>query len=272
MPKTVRHAIIPCAGLGTRMLPLSKSIPKELLPLGDLPAIDYVAHEAMRHGLQVVLVSHAKKSAIDNYFDDDFELTHKVGMHRVRNQVVSVRQGIAQGLGHAIWCARMVVDGAPFCVLLPDVVLSPFDGAQNSLAQMLDDFAYSGRSQILVEQVLHEDIDKYGIVGAPLLDGHGAINKIVEKPQPHNAPSNLAVVGRYVLHANTMCTLDNMVRTHTGSGEIGLTEALNAQIGNMDARLLVGKSFDVGNMPSYLRASRDFAAHWLDKHAKSKQS
>ena len=276
------HAIIPTAGFGTRMLPLSKAVPKELLPLGDKPAIHYVVMEAVRAGIKnIVLVNHAQKSAIDNYFDVNGELDTQLrnkGKNELADslnflpddvRIISVRQSRPLGLGHAVLQGRAVVGNNPFAVLLPDVVLDPFktDFKTDNLAYMLDCFAKTGRSQILVNPVADDDVHKYGI--ARLADKQTIaksdandsfdVKGFVEKPALVDAPSNLAVVGRYVFDPKIF---DFLAETKPSvGGEIQLTDAIDALIGEqgMDVVTLKGESFDAGDMATYIKAFGYFA-------------
>lgn len=276
------YAIIPTAGFGTRMLPLSKAVPKELLPLGDKPAIHYVVMEAVRAGIKnIVLVNHAQKSAIDNYFDVNGELDTQLrnkGKNELADslnflpddvRIISVRQSRPLGLGHAVLQGRAVVGNNPFAVLLPDVVLDPFktDFKTDNLAYMLDCFAKTSRSQILVDPVADDDVHKYGI--ARLADKQTIaksdandsfdVKGFVEKPALVDAPSNLAVVGRYVFDPKIF---DFLAETKPSvGGEIQLTDAIDALIGEqgMDVVTLKGESFDAGDMATYIKAFGYFA-------------
>lgn len=278
----INHAIIPTAGFGTRMLPLSKAVPKELLPLGDKPAIHYVVMEAVRAGIKhIVLVNHAQKGAIDNYFDINAELDTQLrnkGKNELADslnflpddvRVISVRQSRPLGLGHAVLQGRAVVGNNPFAVLLPDVVLDPFktDFKTDNLAYMLDCFAKTSRSQILVDPVADGDVHKYGI--ARLADKQTIaksdandsfdVKGFVEKPLLKDAPSNLAVVGRYVFDPKIF---DFLAETKPSvGGEIQLTDAIDALIGEqgMDVVTLKGESFDAGDMATYIKAFGYFA-------------
>lgn len=278
----ITHAIIPTAGFGTRMLPLSKAVPKELLPLGDKPAIHYVVMEAVRAGIKhIVLVNHAQKGAIDNYFDINAELDTQLrnkGKNELADslnflpddvRIISVRQSRPLGLGHAVLQGRAVVGNNPFAVLLPDVVLDPFktDFKTDNLAYMLDCFAKTGRSQILVNPVADDDVHKYGI--ARLADKQTIaksdandsfdVKGFVEKPALVDAPSNLAVVGRYVFSPEIF---DFLAETKPSvGGEIQLTDAIDALIGEqgMDVVTLKGESFDAGDMATYIKAFAYFA-------------
>ncbi|ANB90720.1 nucleotidyl transferase [Moraxella ovis] len=282
--KSVTYAIIPCAGFGTRMLPLSKAIPKEMLPLGNRPSIAYVIDEAIKAGIKnIVLVNHAQKGAIENYFDINSELDTQLrskGKNELADSlnflpddvaIASVRQGKPLGLGHAVLQGRAVVGDNPFAVLLPDVVLDPFktDFKADNLAYMLDEFAKTGRSQILVDPVADDDVHKYGI--ARLADKQTIaksdtnqsfdVKGFVEKPLLKDAPSNLAVVGRYVFSPEIF---DFLAETKPSmGGEIQLTDAIDALISKqgMDAVTLKGESFDAGDMATYIKAFGYFAEH-----------
>lgn len=214
-------AVIPVAGLGTRMLPATKAIPKEMLPVVDKPLIQYIVGECVAAGIKdIVLVTHSSKNAIENHFDTSFEL-EAVLEARVKRQllaevqnicppdvtVMQVRQGQAKGLGHAVLCAKPMVGDSPFVVLLPDVLLDDetADLRKENLAKMIQRFEATGCSQIMVEPVPEQDVSKYGVVdcaGATIAAGESApMSAVVEKPSREEAPSNLAVVGRYVLSA-----------------------------------------------------------------------
>lgn len=288
MTTQVTHAVIPVAGFGTRMLPLSKSVPKELLPLGNRPAIHYVIEEAIAAGIKhIVLVGHAQKSAIENYFDVNAELDNQLrakGKDELADSlnwlpedvsVSMIRQGKPLGLGHAVLKARPIVGDNPFAVLLPDVVLNPFttDMDKDNLAYMIQSFENSNHSQILVSAVADEDVHKYGIAKlkeadqlAQLSDDKNAnfaVAGFVEKPQLADAPSNLAVVGRYVF---TATIFDYLAETKPSvGGEIQLTDAIDALISTqgVDITTMLGESFDAGDMTSYMKAFIYFAEQQL---------
>ncbi|UXZ05823.1 UTP--glucose-1-phosphate uridylyltransferase [Moraxella nasicaprae] len=268
------------------MLPLSKAVPKELLPLGNRPSIHYVIEEAIKAGIKnIVLVNHAQKSAIENYFDINSELDTQLrnkgkdsladSLNFLPDDVVitSVRQGKPLGLGHAVLQGRAVVGDNPFAVLLPDVVLNPYetDYASQNLAFMMNEFERTGRSQILVDPVAVSDIDKYGIAkleNAQTLEKSSdnrsfAVTGFVEKPKSEVAPSNLAVVGRYVFDN---AIFDYLAKTAPSvGGEIQLTDAIDALIGSqgVDVVTMTGNSFDAGDMASYMRAFMYFAQRQL---------
>lgn len=275
----VTKAVIPVAGLGTRMLPATKAIPKELLPIVDKPLIQYVVNEAVAAGIkEIVLVTHASKNAIENHFDTTFELEAQLEK-RLKRQlldevraivpkgvtIISVRQAEAKGLGHAIQCAKPVVGDASFAVLLPDVLVDQYqaDLTNTNLAAMVRNFDASGASQIMVEPVAWEDVSKYGVVdclGAELAAGGVAkIDGMVEKPSVDAAPSNMAVVGRYVLPSSIWQLLEN---TQPGTGgEIQLTDAIDEllKIEQVDAYRIEGKSHDCGNKLGYMKAQLEYA-------------
>lgn len=282
LPNKITHAVIPVAGFGTRMLPLSKAVPKELLPLGNKPAIHYVIEEAIRAGItNIILVNHAQKTAIENYFDINSELDNQLrgkGKDQLADSlnwlpdgvtVTSVRQGKPLGLGHAVLQARNVVGNNHFAVLLPDVILDPFttDFTSQNLAFMLNEFAKQQHSQILVNPVSRDDIEKYGIaklaqtqtIEKSANNQSFAVTGFVEKPQPENAPSNLAVVGRYVFNN---AIFEYLAKTQPSvGGEIQLTDAIDALISSQGVEVvsMVSDSYDAGDMASYIKAFIYFA-------------
>ena len=289
--KKITHAVIPVAGFGTRMLPLSKSMPKELLPLGNRPSIHYVVEEAIAAGIKhIVLVGHAQKSAIENYFDINAELDNQL---RVKGKdeladslnwlpydvtISMIRQGKPLGLGHAVLAARPIIGMNDFAVLLPDVVLDPFttDMAADNLAFMIEQFASDGHSQILVDKIADEDVHKYGIaqLHEALSDTSDVADKtdmnvsfkvagFVEKPNLADAPSRLAVVGRYVFSNHIFDYLAN-TKASVG-GEIQLTDAVDALISEygVNVTTMRGASYDAGDMRSYMQAFIYFAQQQL---------
>lgn len=284
----VRKAVIPVAGLGTRMLPASKSIPKEMLPLVDRPVIAHVVDEVVRAGIkEVILVTSAGKGAIEDYFDRDAALEQALankGKDSLLRQltdilpedvsIASVRQASPRGLGHAVYCAAPLVGDEPFAVLLPDVLLDRA-GGEEDLARMVTCFEKEGAAQILVEAVPDEDVNKYGIADIPqstLNPGESApLKGLVEKPAPEDAPSNLAVVGRYVLPGRIMAMLAD---TGPGAGgEIQLTDAIDTLIQQspVHACAMTGRSFDCGNKAGYLEAFFHFALRHPDTAAMARQ-
>ena len=274
-------AIIPVAGLGTRMLPATKAIPKEMLTLVDKPLIQYVVNECVAAGIkEIVLVTHSSKNAIENHFDTSFELETMLEK-RVKRQlldevrsivpkdvtIMHVRQGNAKGLGHAVLCGRPLVGDEPFAVILPDVLLAEFSANQKkeNLAAMLKRFNQTKASQIMVSPVAPEAVSSYGIAdcgGVEIPPGESAkINSIVEKPSVDDAPSNLAVVGRYVFSA---AIWDLLEKTPVGVGdEIQLTDAIDMLIEKetVEAFHMTGISYDCGDKIGYMKAFVEYGLH-----------
>jgi UTP--glucose-1-phosphate uridylyltransferase len=271
----IKKAVIPVAGLGTRMLPATKAIPKEMLPVVDKPLIQYVIEEAAAAGIkEIVLVTHASKNAIENHFDTSFELEAQLEsrlkrslLEEVRSitpkglTVISVRQAEAKGLGHAILAAKSVVGDEPFAVLLPDVLVDNTECnlRKDNLAGMTRRFHETGFSQILVEEVPQDQVNNYGVVdcsGVQIAEGQTApIVGMVEKPPVDEAPSNMAIVGRYVLSKKVW---ELLATTQPGAGgEIQLTDALHALLGveTIEAYQLIGRSHDCGTKLGYLQAN-----------------
>ncbi|RZG75953.1 UTP--glucose-1-phosphate uridylyltransferase GalU [Acinetobacter wuhouensis] len=266
----IKKAILPVAGLGTRFLPASKSIPKEMVTVVDRPAIEYVVKEAVAAGIeQIILVTHSSKASIENYFDRNFELEttlenkKKIDLLKeiteilpAQVSVISVRQPQPLGLGHAVLCAKAVVGNDDFAVLLPDVLVKE-NSTENDLARMIRRFDESKASQIMVEAVPDHLVDQYGIVDVDHSPNEGesiVMQGIVEKPAVGTAPSNLSVVGRYVLPAKIMQLLE---QTPKGAGnEIQLTDAIAAlqKIENVEAYRMKGQTFDCGSKIGYLKA------------------
>ncbi|TKI08157.1 UTP--glucose-1-phosphate uridylyltransferase GalU [Martelella alba] len=268
----VKKAVIPVAGLGTRMLPATKAIPKEMLPLVDKPLIQYVVNECIAAGInEIILVTHSSKNSIENHFDTSFELEAMLEK-RVKRQllaeiqaicpphvtIMQVRQGLAKGLGHAVLCAYPLVGDEPVAVVLPDVIIDEYESdlKRDNLSEMLSRFNETGRSQIMVEPVA--DVTNYGVVdcqGAELKPGDSApMVNVVEKPAADEAPSNLAVVGRYVLSSSIWSLLE---KTPPGAGnEIQLTDAiaLLMEKETVEAYHLKGLSHDCGNKLGYMEA------------------
>ncbi|ACZ77001.1 UTP-glucose-1-phosphate uridylyltransferase [Dickeya parazeae Ech586] len=270
--KKVKKAVIPVAGLGTRMLPATKAIPKEMLPLVDKPLIQYVVNECIAAGInEIILVTHSSKNSIENHFDTSFELEAMLEK-RVQRQllkevkaicpehvtIMQVRQGLAKGLGHAVLCAHPLVGDEPVAVILPDVIIDEYESdlKKDNLSEMLQRFYSTGHSQIMVEPV--ENVSSYGVVdckGVELKPGDSApMVGVVEKPKASEAPSNLAVVGRYVLSAQIW---DLLKKTEPGAGnEIQLTDAIAMLMEKetVEAYHLKGVSHDCGNKLGYMTA------------------
>lgn len=272
-------AVIPVAGLGTRMLPATKAIPKEMLTIADKPLIQYIVKECAQAGIkQIVLVNHASKTAIENHFDTAFELETQLQskdktavLAETRAvlppdvQIIQVRQSEAKGLGHAILCARSVIGNEPFAVLLPDVLIdeSACNLASDNLAAMVKHFRETQRSQIMVERVPMSEVNKYGIVDCNQQQAEEgcsiAMTSIIEKPALEEAPSDMAVVGRYVLSASIWPLLE---KTLPGAGgEIQLTDAIAAlmQQEAVDAFVIQGYSHDCGDKLGYMKTFIEYS-------------
>ena len=266
----IKKAILPVAGLGTRFLPASKSIPKEMVTVVDRPAIEYVVKEAIAAGIeQIILVTHSSKASIENYFDRNFELENSLEQKKkfdllkeiteilpAHVTVVSVRQAQPLGLGHAVLCAKDLVGDDAFAVLLPDVLVKDTN-EKNDLSLMIQRFQQTQTAQIMVEAVPKHLVDQYGIVDVATLPAEGesvTMQGIVEKPDVADAPSNLSVVGRYILPAKIMQLLQ---QTPKGAGnEIQLTDAiaLLQHTEQVEAYRMKGQTFDCGNKLGYLKA------------------
>ncbi len=280
----VRKAVIPVAGLGTRVLPASKAIPKEMLPIVDKPAIQLVIEEAIAAGIkEIILVTRSGKEAIENHFDKHYELESTLEqkgktaiLESVRDilppsvTVMAIRQPEAKGLGHAVLCAQAAVGKDPFAVLLPDVLVDCDDSDVHDLTQMIVNFTENSSCQVMVERVADEDISKYGIADCNTdLDAGSSttVSGFVEKPAPHEAPSNLAVVGRYVFPARIMELLKD---TKPGAGnEIQLTDAMDNLLKEQEMSVyrMSGQTFDCGNKAGYVKAVLNFAL----KHPETKE-
>ncbi|MCH7334191.1 UTP--glucose-1-phosphate uridylyltransferase GalU [Acinetobacter modestus] len=266
----IKKAILPVAGLGTRFLPASKSIPKEMVTVVDRPAIEYVVREAVEAGIeQIILVTHSSKASIENYFDRNFELETTLEQKKKFDllkeitdilpkhvSVVSVRQPQPLGLGHAVLCAKDIVGNEAFAVLLPDVLVKN-QVSENDLSLMIQRFKTSQAAQIMVEAVPDHLVDQYGIVDVAVSPNEGesvVMQGIVEKPAVGAAPSNLSVVGRYILPAQIMGLLADTPR---GAGnEIQLTDAIAAlqRSETVEAYRMKGQTFDCGSKLGYLKA------------------
>ncbi|MCF2155398.1 UTP--glucose-1-phosphate uridylyltransferase GalU [Photobacterium carnosum] len=279
MNTKIKKAVIPVAGLGTRMLPATKAIPKEMLPIVDKPLIQYIVNECVNAGIkEIILVTHSSKNAIENHFDTSFELEATLEA-RVKRQlldevkaicpkdvtIMHVRQGQAKGLGHAVLCAKPLIGDQPFVVVLPDVILDEYTADQKTenLAAMIAHFEQKGASQIMVEPVPMSDVSKYGVVDCNGVDLKGGdscpMTRMVEKPAVEDAPSNLAVVGRYVLSHNIW---DKLAMTPPGAGdEIQLTDAIDMLMKDetVEAFHMTGRSHDCGDKLGYAKAFVEYA-------------
>ncbi len=273
MTKRVRKAIFPVGGLGTRFLPATKAMPKEMLPVVDKPLVQYAVEEARAAGIeQFIFVTGRGKQAIEDHFDHSYEL-HQVLSQREKYDLLALiadirlpagsvtytRQPEALGLGHAVWCARDLVGNEPFAVLLADdLILSD----QPCLKQMCEAHASVGGSMVAVMDVLPEHTQRYGIVAPGPIGGDPKLVPVlglVEKPKPEAAPSTLAVIGRYIIDGAVFAELD---RRETGAGgEIQLTDALARLIGRQPFHgyRFAGERFDCGDKVGFLEAQLAFA-------------
>lgn len=270
--RRIRKAVFPVAGLGTRFLPATKTVPKEMLPIVDKPLIQYAVDEAVEAGCDtLIFITNRYKHAVADYFDKAYELEQKLEkagketqLELIRNvlpagvRAIFVTQPEALGLGHAVLCARAVIGEEPFAVLLPDdLIWSRKDGA---LKQMADHAEASGHGVIAVQDVAHEQTRSYGIVDAPGFEGQaGRIEAIVEKPAPEVAPSNLAVVGRYILPPGIFPLLEQTERG--AGGEIQLTDAIAMLLAQsrVDAFRFHGTRFDCGTHLGLIEATVRYA-------------
>jgi UTP--glucose-1-phosphate uridylyltransferase len=272
----LKKAVFPVAGFGTRFLPATKSIPKEMLPIVDRPIIQYAVDEAVEAGCDtLIFVTGRSKRAVEDYFDRNPELEaeleakgKKAELEILRNivpphvKVLFVRQASPLGLGHAVLCAApMIGDDETFAVLLPDDLIDGYP--EGVLKQMLPTAIETGGSVVAIEQVAKEDVSKYGIVDMELTGSVSSgpssrIRRIVEKPSIEEAPSTNAVVGRYILHASVLRTLET--QEAGAGGEIQLTDALVKQIDapGLFGHRFSGKRFDCGSKRGFLVANIHF--------------
>ncbi len=271
----VSKAIIPVAGLGTRMLPATKVIPKEMLPILDKPIIQYVVEECLSAGFnEIIFVTHSSKNSIENHFDKSFELESTLEKRIKRNaldeirsitkmshNISSVRQSEALGLGHAVLQAKSFISDEPFAVILPDRVMNKAscDLTKDNLAQMKEKFQQTSNSIILLEKINKKDCDQYGIAelkGSKSLKPNELkeIVNLFEKPSQSVAPSNLAIVGRYIF---TPEIFKYIKRSNSKTKEIELTDAINSLIKNgnkVKALIQKGECFDCGSKEGYFEA------------------
>ncbi|WP_417909526.1 UTP--glucose-1-phosphate uridylyltransferase GalU [Candidatus Electronema sp. PJ] len=274
--KKIRKAVIPVAGMGTRFLPASKAIPKEMLTIVDRPTIQYIVEEVVASGIEeVILITSEGKSAIENHFDYNYELDNvlmRQNKHQLREElartsnlieVVSVRQKKPLGLGHAIWMARHVIGDEPFLVLLGDDLVR---SEKPCCRQMLDLYDQVGESIVAIQRVPMEQTSQYGIVeGEPTeFERTFKVSRMVEKPSLGMSYSDMAIIGRYLLMPEIFEILGNTTPGH--GGEIQLTDALQALTNRrgMYAFEFTGKRYDAGDKLGYLKAIVDVA---LDHHA-----
>ncbi|QHL91103.1 NTP transferase domain-containing protein [Sphingomonas changnyeongensis] len=273
--KPLRKAVFPVAGLGTRNLPATKSVPKEMLPVVDRPLIQYAVDEALAAGIeQLIFVTGRGKAAMEDYFDIAYELERTMadrgkslaplaGTRLPPGQMAFVRQQEPLGLGHAVWCARHLVGDEPFAVLLVDELL--WNPACPSISQLAETYAETGGNVISVLEVPDSQTHRYGIVDPGAVSGDVTeVRGLVEKPAPGTAPSRLAAIGRYVLQPEVMRVLETQERG--AGGEIQLTDALAQLIGQQPfhARTFRGARYDCGDKTGFVQANLALALERVD--------
>lgn len=266
----IRKAVIPVAGLGTRFLPATKTVPKELLPIVDIPAIQYVVQEAVDSGIsEVIFVTGRGKDSIEDHFDEIPELEQvleergqKEAVQNLRQiaemiEVVSVRQKKPLGLGHAVFCARDLVGDEPFAVLLSDDLI---EAPVPCMRQLMEIFAEKGESVLALRRVPEDQVRRYGIVqGKQLTKRLYEVENMVEKPQPHETPSRLAIIGRYILRPEIFSLLENV--TPGKGGEIQLTDGISklARQKKVYGYEFEGEHYDIGDKLGFIRATVAYA-------------
>ncbi len=275
--KPVRKAVFPVAGMGTRFLPATKAIPKEMFPVVDRPLIQYAVDEAIEAGIeQMIFVTGRGKSAIEDHFDIAFELETTMSARGKSLDVLAstrlgpgrcayVRQQEPLGLGHAIWCARDLIGDEPFAVFLPDEFMH---GSPGCMKQMVDAYSQEGGNMVSVLEVPREKVFAYGVIAPGAANGNlTEIKGLVEKPKVEDAPSNLIVSGRYILQPEVMQVLD---KQETGAGgEIQLTDAMAQMIGNQPFHAVTfdGARYDCGSKVGYIEANLALALERPDMAA-----
>lgn len=263
--KPIRKAVFPVAGLGTRFLPATKAIPKELLPIVDRPLIQYAIDEAREAGIeQMIFVTGRGKTALVENFDIAYELEHTMrergkdmspldDTRFTPGDLITVRQQVPMGLGHAIWCARAVVGDEPFAILLPDELMW---GKPNCMKQMVEAYNEVGGNLISVLEVPHDEVYKYGVITPGETRGNlTEVKGLVEKPKVEDAPSNKIVSGRYILQPEVMRTLETQEKG--AGGEIQLTDAMGKMIGAQPFHAVTfeGERFDCGSKLGFVEAT-----------------
>ncbi|CUH66450.1 UTP--glucose-1-phosphate uridylyltransferase [Thalassovita autumnalis] len=271
MKQKITKAIFPVAGLGTRFLPATKSVPKEIMTLVDRPLIQYAIDEAREAGIkEFIFVTSRGKSALEDYFDHAHQLEHDLASkgktelldilkatNMDSGQIAYLRQHKALGLGHAVWCARRMIHDEPFAVILPDDVIA---AEKPCLKQMVEAYEETGGSMVATMEVPPEKAHAYGVLD--VADDRGAVVKakgMVEKPAPGTEPSNLAVIGRYILHPNVLTSLNS--KEAGAGGEIQLTDAIAKEIGTdrgVYGYRFNGQRFDCGSKAGFLQATVSF--------------
>ena len=263
--KPLRKAVFPVAGLGTRFLPATKSMPKEMLTVVDKPLIQYAVEEALEAGIeQIIFVTGRGKSALEDHFDISYELEATMrergksltvldGIRQKPGSPVYVRQQEPLGLGHAVWCAREIVGDEPFAVLLPDELMV---GQPGFMKQMVEAYNQVGGNVIGALEVADSETDKYGIISPGAIDGRlTEVTALVEKPAKGTSPSNLMIPGRYILQPEVMRILEGQEKG--AGGEIQLTDAMARLIGNQPFHGFTfdGQRYDCGDKAGYIQAN-----------------
>lgn len=283
MHKPIKKIVLPVAGLGTRFLPATKAIPKEMLPVLDKPLIQYAVEEALEAGIEeIILVTGRNKQVMEDHFDHAYEL-EKILQEKGKEEsleiarsmllgegrIVYVRQMRPRGLGHAIWCARNLTNGDPFAVALPDDLIK---GKPGALKQMVEAYNELGGNMVASMEVAREDTSKYGVITPGAVNGNVTeVKGLVEKPHPEDAPSTSAVVGRYILQPEVMELLGK--KEVGAGGEIQLTDAMAKLIGKQPFHALEfeGRRFDCGSKIGWLMANLSMAAEDPQMAAKVKE-
>lgn len=267
----IRKAIIPVAGFGTRFLPVTKSIPKEMIPIVDKPTIQYIIEEAVESGItDILLVTSKYKKSIEDYFDNFKELESILESSKnyemldmIKNisnmvNITFVRQKEQKGLGHAIYQGKTFVGNEPFCVLLGDDIV--YNRDKPCLKQLIECYEEYGGSVLGVQEVKHEDVSKYGIVdGNKIAENIYRVNNLIEKPSIEEAPTNIAILGRYVISCKIFEHLEK--ENYGKNGEIQLTDSITNLISTEDvyAYKFQGTRYDIGDKVGYLKATIDYS-------------
>ncbi len=266
--KPIKKAVFPVAGLGTRFLPATKAIPKELLPIVDRPLIQYAVDEAREAGIeQMIFVTGRGKTAIVEHFDIAYELETTMEdrgkdlsvldpTRAIPGDIITVRQQVPLGLGHAIWCARAIVGDDPFAIFLPDELMVARKGGAGCMKQMVDAYQHTGGNLISVLEVPYEEVSSYGVINPGVVDGHlTEVKGLVEKPAIDKAPSNKIVSGRYILQPDVMRVLEKQQKGV--GGEIQLTDAMAKMIGDQPFHAVSfdGARYDCGSKAGFVEAT-----------------
>lgn len=266
--KPIKKAVFPVAGMGTRFLPATKAVPKELLPIVDRPLIQYAVDEAREAGIEeMIFVTGRGKTAIVEHFDVAYELETTMSERgkdlgvldqtgATPGTIITVRQQVPMGLGHAVWCARAIVGDEPFAIFLPDELMIGEPGGDGCMKQMVDAYAKTGGNLVSVLEVPHEEVSSYGVIDPGTVDGNlTQVKGLVEKPAVADAPSNKIVSGRYILQPEVMGILKDQGKG--AGGEIQLTDAMAKMIGDQPFHAVTfeGKRYDCGSKLGFVEAT-----------------